>query len=259
MKKTIGILGCGWLGLPLAKHLLKTGYKVRGTVRKEEKLAELQSSGITAFLIDLLPDKLYGDVQGFLENLDVLIIDLPPGTRKNPDYDFAASIQLLMTFVEVYKIPKVFFVSSTSVFEDAADFPTYYESDEPNATSNTANQLIAAEQWVREKSIHSTIIRPGGLMGGDRHPIHYMAGKKDVENPNAPVNMVHRDYLIDLFERLISQDPPAEVVHAISEGPISRKQFYEKAARDLGLEAPRFKVGTESIGKLICTRHTFNN
>jgi nucleoside-diphosphate-sugar epimerase len=254
LKKSIGILGCGWLGLPLGKRLVEIGYTVRGTVRKEEKLPELQSSGITAFHINLLSDRLYGDVQGFLEKLDVLIINVPPGTRKNPDYDFAASIQLFMTFVEVYKIPNVFFVSSTSVFEDAIDIPTYDESDEPNATSNTANQLIRAEKWVQEKSIYSTIIRPGGLMGGDRHPVHFLAGREDIKNPYAPVNMVRRNYLIDLFERLISQDQPREVVHAISEKQVSRKQFYEEAAQDFGLEAPHFKADQESIGKIICSK-----
>jgi 3-hydroxyisobutyrate dehydrogenase-like beta-hydroxyacid dehydrogenase len=30
--KSISILGCGWLGVPLAKHLIQKGFSVKGSV-----------------------------------------------------------------------------------------------------------------------------------------------------------------------------------------------------------------------------------
>ena len=33
---TVAILGCGWLGLPLAKHLLAQGHRVLGTTTSPE-------------------------------------------------------------------------------------------------------------------------------------------------------------------------------------------------------------------------------
>ena len=40
-KETITILGCGWLGLPLAQTLVKEGYSVKGSTTTEDKLEVL--------------------------------------------------------------------------------------------------------------------------------------------------------------------------------------------------------------------------
>ncbi len=42
---TIGILGAGWLGLPLARALLAAGKQVAVTVSSAEKAARLQGGG----------------------------------------------------------------------------------------------------------------------------------------------------------------------------------------------------------------------
>ncbi len=42
---TIGILGAGWLGLPLARALLAAGKPVAVTVSSAEKAARLQGGG----------------------------------------------------------------------------------------------------------------------------------------------------------------------------------------------------------------------
>ncbi|WP_321539617.1 NAD(P)-binding domain-containing protein [Flavobacterium piscinae] len=47
--KQISILGCGWLGMPLAKHLLQKGYSIKGSTTTETKLELLQNEGITPF------------------------------------------------------------------------------------------------------------------------------------------------------------------------------------------------------------------
>ncbi|WP_235688929.1 NAD(P)-binding domain-containing protein, partial [Aeromonas veronii] len=46
---TIGILGAGWLGLPLARALLAAGKPVAVTVSSAEKAARLQGEGIAAY------------------------------------------------------------------------------------------------------------------------------------------------------------------------------------------------------------------
>ena len=39
----IGIIGCGWLGLPLAKEFISNNYKVKGSTTTKEKLETLLS------------------------------------------------------------------------------------------------------------------------------------------------------------------------------------------------------------------------
>lgn len=50
----VSIIGCGWLGLPLAKFLVQKGFPVKGSVTTESKINQLASLGIKPFLINLL-------------------------------------------------------------------------------------------------------------------------------------------------------------------------------------------------------------
>lgn len=250
-KKTIGILGCGWLGYDLALKLKKQNYQVRGTSRSQEKLGQLTQNGIQAFEIDFTEDKIYGDLQGFLEHLDKLVIDIPPGLRKNPESDFAYRMRMLMRFVQVYEIPHVIFISSTSVFEDQVDFPTYDEHAIPNATSNSGKKIIAAEEGIQKMIQKSTIIRPCGLIGSDRHPIKMLAGKSGIKNPDAPINLVTRDHVNKTILKVIAGELNAPVIHAISEPHENREVYYQKAAEEFGLEKPVFEKEVSSVGKRI--------
>ena len=51
--KQISILGCGWLGLPLAKSLLEKGFSINGSTTSFEKISILDKAGITPFIVSL--------------------------------------------------------------------------------------------------------------------------------------------------------------------------------------------------------------
>ena len=54
---TISVLGCGWLGLPLAEYLMGKGYQVKGSTTNQSKLSLLENKGITATWLDLQRDR----------------------------------------------------------------------------------------------------------------------------------------------------------------------------------------------------------
>ena len=60
--KHISLLGCGWLGLPLAKALLTNDFYVKGSTTSEEKLSTLKSFGIDPFLIALDSKSINGHI-----------------------------------------------------------------------------------------------------------------------------------------------------------------------------------------------------
>ena len=82
MNKTVSILGCGWLGLPLAEFLITKGYKVQGSTTSRDKLKLLTSKGINSFLIELNPLIKADNVREFF-NSEILIINIPPGGSDN--------------------------------------------------------------------------------------------------------------------------------------------------------------------------------
>ena len=92
----ISILGCGWLGFPLAKVLIEKGFSVHGSTTSTEKLSILQKSGIQAFLIALENNSISGDIVTFLEGSKTLVIDIPPKLRGNSKEDFVGKIETLI-------------------------------------------------------------------------------------------------------------------------------------------------------------------
>ena len=66
-RKKIAILGCGWLGLPLATSLLSKGYEVKGSTTSESKLDVLKNAGISTFQIQLEEHQIIGTIEDFLK------------------------------------------------------------------------------------------------------------------------------------------------------------------------------------------------
>jgi len=87
----IAILGAGWLGWPLAKKLVEDGYSVNASTTSANKLDALATDGINPFLIQLLPSGPEGEsLEAFL-NVDLLILNIPPGRRKDKIANFSGS------------------------------------------------------------------------------------------------------------------------------------------------------------------------
>lgn len=96
----ISILGCGWLGLPLAKSLLSKGFSVKGSTTSLEKMSTLKNTGIDAFQIALSENEISGKIDSFLSNSEILIIDIPPKLRGNTAENFVAKMERLIPFIE---------------------------------------------------------------------------------------------------------------------------------------------------------------
>ena len=158
--KQISILGCGWLGFPLAKSLLQKGYMVSGSTTSVEKISVLENAGITPFLIELSDVTIEGELDSFMKNSEILIIDIPPKLRGNSSENFVGKIQNLIPFIENSSVKKVLFVSSTSVYSD--DNKTITEETIPNPDTESGKQLLEAEQLLQSnKKIQTTVISFG--------------------------------------------------------------------------------------------------
>ena len=263
--RKISILGCGWLGLPLAQSLLEKGISVKGSTTSIEKISMLKEKGILPFQISLLEDNIEGHVNLFLEKSEILIIDIPPKLRGNTKENFVGKIKTLVPFIEKSSVKKVIFVSSTSVYSD--DNSTVTEDTFPKPDSESGKQLLEAEYLLQNNSnFKTTVLRFGGLIGKDRHPIHFLAGRKNIENPDAPINMIHQDDCIDIIEKIIELDSWNETFNAVAPYHPTRKEYYTKKALEFGLPLPEFEENKPSVGKLILSNkvaslleYTFKN
>jgi nucleoside-diphosphate-sugar epimerase len=260
----ISILGCGWLGLQLAKSLLSKGYEVKGSTTSENKLEVLKNAGISPFQIQLDEHQIIGNIVDFLNETDVLIIDIPPGLRRevssSHEMTFVNKVKTLIPFIEKSGVQKVVFVSSTSVYGDSNNFSTSLEVTEetkPNPDTESGKQLVIAEALLQSNPhFKTTVIRFGGLLGDDRHPVKFLAGRTNVENPDAPVNMIQREDCIGILEKTldIARDDNWEwnqTFNAVAPQHPTRKAYYHKKAEIFNLPLPTFAENSESKGKII--------
>jgi nucleoside-diphosphate-sugar epimerase len=264
--KKISVLGCGWLGLPLAKSFLEKGYEVKGSTTSLEKISILEAIGIQAFQISLLEKEIVGDTSSFLENADILIIDIPPKLRGNSPENFVSKIQNLIPFIEKSSIENVLFVSSTSVYADLpldcarGDKNIITEATIPNPDTESGKQLLEAEILLQNnRNFKTTVVRLGGLIGSNRHPIHFLAGRENLENPEAPINLIHQEDCIGIIKAIIekglrqaqSDMDLSETYNAVAPFHPSRKDYYTQKAIELQFQIPVFTTSQPSLGKTI--------
>ena len=255
MNKKISILGCGWLGLPLAKKLIENGFSIKGSTTSEEKLIVLEDNKIQPYLIALHEDKIIGNTADFLNESDILIIDIPPKLRGSTTENFVAKIKTLVIAIEKSAIKKVLFVSSTSVYSDAFPIIEVNEESIPNPDSEGGKQLVEVEQLLQSnKNFESTILRFGGLIGEDRHPVKFIAGRENAANPEAPINFIHQDDCIGIIENVTSQNCWGETFNAVAPNHPKRADYYHKKALEMNLKVPTFVKDSKSKGKIISSQ-----
>ncbi|MBG6060838.1 nucleoside-diphosphate-sugar epimerase [Flavobacterium sp. CG_9.1] len=246
----ISILGCGWLGMPLAKALLQNNFLVSGSTTSEDKLKVLEQQGIMPFLIALSEKETTGNVTAFLENSKILIIDIPPKLRGSENENFVSKIRNIIPFIEKSVVTKVLFISSTSVYNDAAALVS--EETVPQPDTESGKQLLQTEQLLQNNShFKTTVLRFGGLIGDDRHPIKFLAGRENLDQPDAPINLIHQEDCIGIIQKIISTHAWNETFNAVAPFHPSREQYYTQKAVDLNLALPKFISSTNSVGKII--------
>lgn len=246
---TISILGCGWLGFPLAKALVTNAFLVNASTTSPNKIAVLENAGLYPFLIELKETGAIGDLTGFLDNATTLIINVPPKLRGENAANFVLKIQNIIPFIEKSTIKNVLFISSTSVFSD--DNQLVNETTVPRPETLSGIQLLATEKLLQQNTVfRTTVLRFSGLIGEDRHPIRSMAGRDDLENPLGPVNLIHQDDCIAIIQKIITLDYWGATLNATSPQHPERQAYYTQKAIALNLPIPEFIPGPAS-GKTI--------
>lgn len=230
--KHVSIVGCGWLGLPLAEFLIKKGYTVKGSSTSYSKLASLREKKITPYLIDLPSVTTHED---FFDS-DILIINIPPQTRSKDRDHHLICVRSVLT--QIKPGTKILYISATSVYPDLNRKIT--EEDPLDRKSDRAQALWQVEEMLQEKFRQNlTIIRMGGLLGYDRIPGRYFAGKA-ISNANQKVNYIHRDDAIGLIEAVLNKALWGEIFNGVAPLHPARKEVFTLNAQEIGFDLPIF-------------------
>ncbi|MBU1099654.1 MAG: SDR family NAD(P)-dependent oxidoreductase [Bacteroidetes bacterium] len=243
--KTVSIMGCGWLGLPLAEALAEKKYQVKGSTTSDDKLKLLKKKGIEPFKIKLVESSIEGDINNFLES-EILILNIPPSSISSEQKEFRELIHL----VDESPVSQLLFVSSTSVY------PNYcgevVESFGLNLQTTLNGKLFEMEAELKNmKNTKFTIVRFGGLIGYERDPGMFLAGRRKISDPFAPVNLIHRDDCLGILTSILQKGVWGEVFNSCADTHPTKKEFYTAAAKRIGLVPPEFERSDKGDYKVI--------
>lgn len=250
----ISIIGLGWLGLPLAEKLILNNHIIKGSTRSLEKQKTLQEKGFSCFQVNVNEQTIDGDIEGCLSNSDILILNTPPGLRRNPESNYVAKIETLLPYIKASSISKLLYVSSTSVFADGFPFPKITNNTLANAATNAGMQIRQVEKLLRANSTFETsILRFSGLVADDRHPARMMSKRTNIPNAEAPVNLIHRIDCIGIIKAIIQQSTWGITLNASYPEHPNKEEYYKTICKKMGYKTPDFnKTGSKSAkGKLI--------
>ena len=216
----IGIIGCGWLGLPLAKEFISNNYKVKGSTTTKEKLKILKNEGIEAYLIEIAENSISDSIDSFLYELDILIVNIPPKIRKEVNTNYSEKIKRLIK--KSNKVKNILFISSTSVYgsmQGKIDSNTIALPDSENG-----KEILKTENIIKNKN--NTILRFGGLIGEERNPLKYLIQKEEILNSDAPINYIHLKDCIGIINAIISKGKWGETYSAVAPFHPSKIEYY---------------------------------
>ncbi len=247
--KQLSILGCGWLGLPLAKFFIEQGWSVKGSTTSADKIEVLREAGIKPFKIELSATEVAGEFKMFLEGSDILIINIPPQvkTSNNP---FVEKMKILMPEIQQSSISKLLFVSSTSVYSDKDEVVT--ERTQREAITESGKQLVVTEDYLQSLDfLQTTILRFGGLIGAGRNPAKYLAGRQGIKSPYAAVNLIDQEDCIGIIEAIVDKEAWGTTFNAATPDHPTKEDYYTRRTLESNLQPPQFDYSNHSAGKII--------
>ena len=243
---SVSIVGCGWLGKPLARVLTEQGHKVVATTQRAENISEITATGAKAELLavpfaagKISPQHLT------VFNQQCLIIAIPPQIKQGRT-DYPDKVRQLINTAEKSNVEQVILISSTAVYGGLAG-----EVDEQTPLDYTAAKvaiLAEAEQAALAFNGQAVVLRLAGLVGPKRHPGRFLAMNRKLADREVAINLIHLDDVIGLLLAIITgnknkhQTEPeiTGIINGVNDIHLSKKDFYHQAAKALSMPIPSF-------------------
>lgn len=232
--KRLFIFGAGYAGREIARQAMGSGWKVAGTARTPEKVAELAQSGIEA---ELFVERTDRPSTAFREASHFLF-SIPPDACGD------AALQQFVGVVGLCVEPPRWlgYLSTTGVYGDAAG-AWVDETTQPNPGQARSRRRLAAERaWQAVgRGVRVHIFRLPAIYGPGRSVLDQLkAGTaRCVDKPGQVFSRIHVEDLARTV--LASMERPVErgtVYNVADDMPASQPEVVAYAARLLGLPPP---------------------
>ena len=266
------IVGCGYVGLPLAAELARQGHEVFGLRRSESADAELKRAGITPLHGDITrPESL----TTLPSQLDWIVNCVASGGGNADDYRrlYLQGTRNLVEWLAPTPPKKFVYTSSTGVYGQT-DGSLVTETSLTEPATETAKVLLETERVLMDAvhrggasvlasrgghrfvnaqskgsdeslpskpSLPAVILRVAGIYGPERGYLlkQFLRGEARIEGKGERIlNMIHRDDLIGVIIAALENGKSGEIYNAADDEPVSQLDFFIWLAGKLGKPLP---------------------
>ncbi len=222
-KKKVAIIGMGWLGNQVFKTLISAGYHVLATRRSNTSGTSIQYD----IKNDALPEQ--------LKDVDFAIISIPPFRSDDP---LAYGRALANAVVDLNRECRIIFTSSTGVYPSQ---PGEYKEDFLFDDEDKNELYFGEEALISAVGNRLTILRLGGLIGVDRHPIKYLSGRKIAQGGNDHVALIDGRDVSNIISEILDDQIFGEIYNITYPIELSKRNYYAQIASKKAVEPPLYR------------------
>ncbi len=247
MRKTVVILGCGYVGIELGRQLLETnarsggadGVHVVGVRRSHAGVEALESAGIEAVQGDLAQEKTLAT----LPDADVVVFaaSVGRGGDSTADEIYVDGQKAVLDHFgcREYTPDRYIYTSSTGVYGDHGG--EWVDEETPlEPTTERGRVLVEAETVALESAqkygIDGTVARFAGLYGPGRYRLErYLDGPVT----EGVLNLTHRDDAAGALAFFLQENCARnEVVLVVDDEPVSKWELADWLAEQCAEDVP---------------------
>ncbi len=241
-KRKVLVVGCGYLGIRIARLCLSQNAKVYALTRTPERALPLAEVGVHP----MVQDWYAADGWPLLPTFDAVFICVSHAAVGGIDPVDTHVKGLKNLLPHLATMPcRIVYLSTTGVYAHCDDGRWLDECSavDPNRPGSVA--AWAAEQWLSANlpADRLTILRAAGIYGPDRIPRVDSLRRNEPLNsdPESYLNLIHVDDLAVISVQA-SLQLDAHGLFVVSDGqPVLRRDYYQFIANVLGTSAPRFQ------------------
>jgi nucleoside-diphosphate-sugar epimerase len=232
------IIGCGDIGLRVARKLITQGSTVEATAHFDEGAAELVASGIKPIVANF-------DYQDDIPDLSLtgqrLFYFLAPQGGGSSDYRMLNFCRCL----SVENCPeRIVYISTSGVYGDCGD-QLVTEETPVNPQTTRAKRRVSAEEQLREQSdklgFDLIILRVTGIYGPGRLPLSQLhKGHEVLRTEDAPqTNRIHSLDLVDICLAAMDKGEGGDTFNVCDGQKSSMSEYFMEVARLYDLPQPK--------------------
>lgn len=246
------IIGCGYVGLRVAKTVLARGDRVSAVTRSEPRGNQLCALGITPIIADVADP---GSLQALPEAdvwLHAVAFD-----RASPLPRRAVTVDGLRSVLDIAigRAKRFLHLSTASVY-GTADGSWVDERTPCEPTTESGQLALEAEQLVsdyhsqvEESHSFASILRLAGIYGPDRLIARIDQLREQAVLPGTGdswLNLIHVDDIVQVVERVAKLEHPSELYLVSDDQPLTRREFYSEVARLMDTPLPCFECDADA-------------